>query len=338
MVLQGANGPSPGVKYGIQSIATRQTPAPFNPPLARPGEYDQALNEFPESGLGPGIGASHQPQSGPGSYSARSAIGDSNRNFFWELSRQNEEVQTQDYPSGDVGFNLSVSNLPDGAQGNLSAPVTYQEINVHGGVAPSDAPAPERPYLSLGPGGYRARMALYNEQGPAYSHRRVQSIATAQQAHGDRALTLDESATRGFPWWQPTAERGPLGNARFALSNTGGGYVSPTAYRAGAHESTLAPPSRFAPIEDTSPVGTHYLGTYSRDVARPNTIDIQTQDFPGGEVGFNLSVGNLPIGAQGNLDAPVTYQQLTPAGGVGSADEPNNPRDRPWLDQNRVYG
>ncbi len=66
---------------------------------------------------------------------------------------------------------------------------------------------------------------------------------------------------------------------------------------------------------------------------RANTIAIQTQYFHGGEGGYNLAVGNLPPSANGNLNAPVTYQQLASVGGIAPPDEAHMKySDLPLLD------
>lgn len=265
------------------------------------------------------------------------------------------DIQTQDYPGGEVGFNLAVGNLPQGAEGNLSAPVTYQQINRPGGIASADWPNPIAPYLSQGGGGY---LAFGRENGPAPGWKYgVQSVATAQEALADQGWEPET-----FPWWHPGGSNGPLGYAGSAtidraqrMYDEGGGYVSPGAYYVGADgkykkpytayggyadqayaygglsDEALADEAGYAPIEKATVVG-GYEGPYT-ELVSSNTIDIQSSDFPGGEGGYNLAVGNLPPAANGNLNAPVTYQQLSPAGGIARPDESHESyADLPLLD------
>jgi hypothetical protein len=341
-----------GWENPVQSVANHQPASIFRPPFPRP--YARA--GVPQTPVGPEV---------PGFYR-------------WKVSKANTEIQTQDYPGGEVGYNLSVGNLPPAAEGNLSAPVTYQDINPQGGIVNVDEPHPPKPYLAPR-GGYAARYSLAGENGPAPGWKRsVQSVATAQFAKMDD----DDSAAYGGasfelsrphrPGWKPMGQTGPLGSAKmgeftgdFALDDAGGGYVSPGAYRTSADGTYTAPHpylkgnaqalagfgdlavadagyadlgtdagyaahSAYAPLERPTVVDS-YEGDY-QELVVANTIDIQTQDYPGGEGSYNLSVGNLPPAANGNLYAPVTYQQLASAGGVSAPDEPRTTGNLPWLD------
>lgn len=355
MGLHAENGPSPGWKTGIQSISTRQNPVQGRYPVAEVDFDAGAHNQYPDDGLGPGIDADQFARTGPGANRAnraRQGTADApetpvgvfpNSYYRWKVSMANQiGLQTEDYPSGEVGYNLSVGNLPSAAEGNLSAPVTYQQVTPRGGVGEPTPQNAQRPLLGMGGGGYRARIALWNEQGPAYSHIRAQAIANAQEARAqaergfaDETQFADEGDDIiGFQWWKPHAETGPLGNARFSLSDDGGGYVSPTAYRGFADRTLVVPQGGYAPLHESGSVPGY--DEVTEDSSLENTIDIQTQDYPGGEIGYNLSVNNLPLAADGNLSAPVVRQQLAPAGGIAGWDEPNLPRLRPWLDQSRT--
>ncbi|HTT72769.1 MAG TPA: hypothetical protein VMG99_01275, partial [Thermoplasmata archaeon] len=342
----------------VQSVADRQTPSRANPQLK--GGF--VVDSFGRQ--------------------ARAAIDDNpptpvgvfpNSFYRWKESMANTiGLQTEDYFNGEVGYNLSVGNLPSGAEGNLSAPVTYQDVVPGGGVGEATPRSASRPLLGMGGGGYAAvprnywgqpstqggggyrgqgRYVVATEVAAAYGPKvGIQSIADAQEARARRARRAyqglsdegfenlsDESDLRGFPWWHPHGEVGPIGNARFTLDDAGGGYVSPGAYR-GARESTVLSYG-YGPIDDIHTVVGRYITDYQSKVERPNVIDIQTQDFPGGEMGFNLSVGNLPSGANGNLNAPVTYQELAVAGGVAPPTEGDRgaPSLQPWLEQGVVY-
>ncbi len=85
----------------------------------------------------------------------------------------------------------------------------------------------------------------------------------------------------------------------------------------------------FYPVE-RSTVAPGFSTVY-RDLSLANTIDIQTQDYPGGEGSYNLAVGNLPDAANGNLNAPVTRQQLAPAGGIAESEIAKFSRAGPLL-------
>jgi len=326
----------------VQSVANRESPAIWNRQLTKmavPNPRDADVNFAFRA-----RGAVNE-----------SPVGQEPGGFYRDpVSLANTvDIQTQDYPGGEGGYNLSVGNLPPGAEGNLSAPVTYQDINQHGGIASADAPYPPAPYLSMGGGGYRgqsARWVVAQEIAARYGPKRtIQSVATAQEGRAQAEAGLsdrgfadysdfysDQGETVGFPWWSPSGRTGPLGNSRMSLDDSGGGYVSPSAYR-GAREGTLrVPEGGYAPLVENRVVPGY--PSIERDASLENTIDIQTQDFPGGIGGYNLSVNNLPLSADGNLSAPVDTQQLSPAGGIAGWDEPDEPRLRPWLSQHARMG
>lgn len=184
-------------------------------------------------------------------------------------------------------------------------------------------------------GNLYAHIAWPLEIGPRNFRTPVQSVVTAQQA---------VPVAPSFPWWHPHRQVGPLGFSGLALSDDGGGYVSPGAYEAAAHDARAIP----TPPKVQSTPGTVYyeaehslvapgFPTFYRDVSLENSVDIQTQDYPGGEVGYNLSVGNLPALANGNLSAPVTYQELAVGGGIAAGEIPTLSRVRPLLDFTHAF-
>ncbi len=325
-------GPQMGGRTPIQAVGTRQAP------YSRRDLWDGWSVGGQRPTTRARLGLADRSDPGP--------VGQETGSFYRNpVSLANHiDIQTQDYPGGEGGYNLAVGNLPPGAEGNLSAPVTYQQINRPGGIASADWPDPIPPYLSQGGGGY---LAFGRENGPAPGWKYgVQSIATAQEALSDQGW-----APETFPWWHPGGQNGPLGYAgsaevsdRSQIYDEGGGYVSPGAYYVGADgrykkpytaygsladeaqayglsDEALADQVGYAPLEDVSVVG-QYITPYQA-LVRANTIAIQTQDFPGGEGGYNLAVGNLPPSANGNLSAPVTYQQINRPGGIASADWPD---------------
>jgi hypothetical protein len=349
-VFQSENGPAYGPGRVPQSVATREPHPIPDPPI-------------------PGV------RSARNAISPKTPIGTYPAGFYrWGVVAPNQKLQTTEhYPEAGAGpGNLAIGNFPPGAEGNLSAPATYQSITPPGGIARPISPTPPgEPYLGQGGTGYAARFALPSPGGiPIGPIQPVQSVATAQAAreafadaahpyfHSDAARSPTDGELRSFPGWKPHAERGPLGSAWEAhvprwtrLNDAGGGYVSPSAYystgdlrfreypynRARAATWGLSFPSGevFFPIEN-SPVVGRYGPTYPR-LTHANTLDIQTEDYPGGEVGMNLSVSNLPQGADGNLDAPVQYQQLASPGGVAWGEVPELSKIRPWLSQGGSY-
>jgi hypothetical protein len=202
--------------------------------------------------------------------------------------------------------------------------------------------------------GYSGYLAFGDERGAPPGFRwPVQSVATASEAVADQAYAdtvYDRRPSPYFPYWRPSGQSGPWGNARVSIADRvytlpaaapgyypnrrlfdeDGGYVSPGAYHVGA-DSTYKTPAfypkyrargvsreEFFPAEHSTVAPG--FPTIVRDLSLANTIDIQTQDYPGGEGSYNLSVGNLPVLANGNLSAPVTYQQLSVGGGVAPGE------------------
>jgi hypothetical protein len=370
--LDAENGPAYGPPETIMSVATRVPPPDPNPPLT--GAEDVFF---------------HRLRDGANAMRARNAVaatptGTYPSSFFrFREVAANQRIQDlQNQSEIRSPGNLSVSNLPPGADGNLSAPVTYQEVIPPGGTVPPTPVDQPAPWLGEGGRGYlgqsarmgagRARYVMGSPGGiPIGPVEPVQSVATAFAASSPA-----QGEIRSFPWWHPHAEVGPLGSSYeargdFALDAAGGGYVNPTAYDASAEYASgdnrfrhfvygEAKAAQQSPIpgrgdgsfpagtlDFTVPASARHVGAYAprrpTDVAGPyepvyetlmlqNTVDIQTQDFPGGEVGYNLSVGNLPDGANGNLSAPVTFQQLAPAGGIAAPDESRQRDLAPYLD------